>query len=68
MKVGERVTKSDTPPVLFGFRSNWRGKLILQRFRRASEAPYDSLQPSCPGYWEDADALDLKDYYGQRGL
>ena len=44
----------------YRFRSNWRGKLILQRLIKYRD------QFGGPDFqWCDADAGDLKDYYEQ---
>ena len=44
----------------YRFRSNWRGKLILQRLVKYRD------QFGGPDFqWCDADAGDLKDYYQQ---
>lgn len=44
----------------YRFRSNWRGKLILQRLYT-----YRDQYGSPDRLWEDADAGDLRDYYEQ---
>ena len=42
----------------YRFRTNWRGKLILQRLNT-----YRDQWGGPEQLWEDADAGDLKDYY-----
>ena len=44
----------------YQFRTNWRGKLILQRRYTASDRWGDRYQ-----FWRDATTTDLKDYYEQ---
>lgn len=44
----------------FQFRTNWRGKLILQRLH-TWRGPYGD--PECE--WRDATVSDLKTYYQQ---
>lgn len=44
----------------YQFRTNWRGKLILQRLVKYRD------QFGGPDYqWEDATVTDLKDYYAE---
>ena len=42
------------------FRTNWRGKLILQRQFQSRDQWGDKYY-----YWSDADTTDLKDYYNE---
>jgi len=44
----------------YQFRTNWRGKLILQRLY-TWRGPYGDPE----GEWRDAQTSDLKDYYQQ---
>jgi hypothetical protein len=44
----------------YQFRTNWRGKLILQRQRYSRDKWGDKQY-----YWADATISDLKDYYQQ---
>lgn len=44
----------------YRFRTNWRGKLILQRLHT-----YRDQWGGPDHLWEDADAGDLRDYYAQ---
>jgi hypothetical protein len=44
----------------YQFRTNWRGKLILQRQRSFRDKWGDKQY-----YWTDATISDLKDYYQQ---
>lgn len=44
----------------YQFRTNWRGKLILQRQDYGRDRWGDKGY-----YWRDADAGDLKDYYAE---
>ena len=44
----------------YQFRTNWRGKLILQRRYTARDRWGDRYQ-----FWRDATTTDLKDYYEQ---
>jgi hypothetical protein len=44
----------------YQFRTNWRGKLILQRLRYRRDRWGDKY-----GCWQDATTQDLKDYYEQ---
>lgn len=42
----------------YQFRTNWRGKLILQRLKYTRDNWGDKYY-----YWQDASTQDLKDYY-----
>lgn len=44
----------------YRFRTNWRGKLVLQRLNT-----YRDQWGGPDRIWEDADAGDLRDYYQQ---
>jgi hypothetical protein len=44
----------------YQFRTNWRGKLILQRKFHARDKWGDKYY-----YWQDANTTDLKHYYEQ---
>ncbi len=45
----------------YQFRTNWRGKLVLQ-YR---DKYYSLRTHGYEYYWRDADTTDLKDYYEQ---